>query len=116
MSRAAETTCAQAKELRREETMVHAIRKEQHTKRSNKQRSQREKNPDYKFVKCGGNHEPMSCPAFGKSCHNCWGNNHFSKCCRVEATNKKKVHAIDEEPEELFVDSVQINKADKDDE
>lgn len=46
------------------------------------------------------------CPAFGKSCDNCGKNNYYSKCCRATASMKKKVHALEEEPEELFVDCV----------
>jgi hypothetical protein len=31
---------------------------------------------------CGHQHPPRSCPAFGKQCHKCGKNNHFSKVCR----------------------------------
>lgn len=55
---------------------------------------------------------PKSCPAYGKLCHNCGKNNHFAKCCKAEAS-RKKVHTVEEEPEEFFVDSVQSSTADK---
>lgn len=83
---------------------------------SNKQRSQRETKTDYKCGKCGGRHKPRSCPAYGKICHNCGKNNHFSKCCKMEAVKKKKVHAVEEEPEEFFVDTVQKSKHKNEDE
>ena len=60
--------------------------------------------------KSGGSHKPMSCPAYGKECHNCEKNNHFSKYCKADAFNKKKVNAVEEEPKEFFVDAVHIKE------
>ena len=112
MCRAAETTRAQAKELRKEETAVHAIKTgEQYSKHPNKYKSQREAKADFKCGKCGGSHKPMSCPAYGKECHNCGKKNHFSKYCKADAFKKKKVHAVEEEPKEFFVDAVHIKEA-----
>lgn len=99
MCRAAETTRAQAKELCRDETSVHAIKREEHhTQRLTKQKQAKERNQNTTCGKCGFIHKPKNCPAYGKSCNNCGKNNHFSKCCKAEAT-KKKVHTVKEEIE-----------------
>lgn len=105
MCRAAETTRAQAKELRREDTTVHAVKREQKRKPFTKHK-EKEKTTDFKCNKCGNNHQPKSCPAYGKSCNNCGRANHFSKCCKA-TPNRRKVHAVEEEGQEFVVDSVQ---------
>ncbi|XP_019746382.1 uncharacterized protein LOC109528343 [Hippocampus comes] len=114
MCRAAETTKAQAKELRRGETTVHAINKAQRKKNTfSKQKDQKEKTTEFTCGRCGGSHKPKSCPAFGKSCNNCGKNNHYAKCCR--ATSKQKVHTVEEDDdnEEFIVDVVQACTAEK---
>lgn len=115
MCRAAETTRAQAKELRRGETTVHSINKEQRKKKTfTKQRDQKEKSTEFKCGKCGGSHKPRSCPAFGKSCNNCGRSNHYAKCCK--AALKQKVHTVDkgeEEYDEFIVDVVQACTTEK---
>lgn len=111
MCRAVETTRAQAKELRRGETTVHAIHKEQRKKKTfTKQKDQKEKS----CGKCGSSHKPKSCPAFGKSCNNCGRSNHYARCCK--SASKQKVHAVDEEEEddgEFIVDVVQARTTEK---
>lgn len=104
--RAAETTRAQAMELRREESAVHIVKKEQKRKSPTKQNDTREKSSEYKCKRCGNSHKPKSCPAYGKSCNNCGKINHFSTCCKATKINKK-VHAVGEDEEEFVVDSVQ---------
>lgn len=42
--------------------------------------------------RCGRNHAYKKCPAFGKTCHKCNRENHFSNMCRVR--NVPKVRAI----------------------
>ncbi len=37
-----------------------------------------------KCSNCGGHHPPKSCPAYGKTCHNCDKQNHFALCCRSQ--------------------------------
>ncbi|XP_038139714.1 uncharacterized protein LOC119782701 [Cyprinodon tularosa] len=112
MCRAAETTRAQAKELRRDETTVHAVHKEQMRKKTFTK--QKEKSAEFKCGKCAGTHKPKSCPAYGKSCNNCGKSNHYARCCKAAA--KKKVHAVDEEDEddsEFIVDVVQACATEK---
>lgn len=102
MCRAAETTRAQAKELRRGETSVHAIHKEQRKKITHaKQKDQKEKSVEFKCGKCGGSHKPKSCPAFGKICNNCGKSNHYDKCCR--AASRQKVHTVEEDEDDEFI-------------
>lgn len=36
----------------------------------------------YKCGKCNRNHDAGRCPAFGKTCFLCKGDNHFAACCR----------------------------------
>ncbi|KAJ8391372.1 hypothetical protein AAFF_G00090020 [Aldrovandia affinis] len=43
--------------------------------------------------RCGGEHQPRQCPAFGKQCHFCAMKNHFSRVCRQQR-QPKKVHRI----------------------
>lgn len=115
MCRAAETTRAKAKELRRGETTVHAVHKEQRKKKTfTKQKDQKEKSAEFKCDKCGGSHKPKWCPAFGKSCNNCGKSNHYARCCK--AASKQKVHTVDEEEEddeEFIVDVVQACTTEK---
>lgn len=113
MCRAAETTRALAKKLRRGETAVHAIHKEQRKKKAcTKQKYQNEKSAEFKCGKCGGNHTPKSCPAFGKLCNICGKSNHYAKCCR--AAPRQKVHTVEEdEDKELIVNMVQACTTEK---
>ena len=52
---------------------------------------------------CGMSHEPKACPAFGKVCHHCGKENHFTRVCRQKlqkTTGKqqyKKAHFIEED-------------------
>lgn len=102
MCRAAETTRAEAKELRRGETTVHAINKDGDKRKTlTKHKYQKEKAPEFKCGKWGNSHKPKSCPAFWKACNNCGENNHYAKCCK--AAPKQKVHTVDEEDEEEFI-------------
>ena len=72
--------------------------------------------------RCGSQHKPRQCPAFGKQCSNCQGKNHFAKQCfskRKEGKKGKTVNLV-EEPElsdTFFVgmvncESEQINNPD----
>ncbi|XP_061887621.1 uncharacterized protein K02A2.6-like isoform X2 [Entelurus aequoreus] len=114
MCRAAETTRAQAKELRRGETTVHAIHKEQwKNKMCTKQKDQKDKSMEFKCGKCGGSHKPKYCPAYGKTCNNCGRSNHYAKCCK--AASRKKVHTVeeDDDKEEFIVNVVQACTVEK---
>ena len=72
--------------------------------------------------RCGSQHKPRQCPAFGKQCSTCQGKNHFAKQCfskRKEWKKEKTVNLIDEPDlsDTFFVgmvncESEQINKPD----
>ncbi|KAL7883911.1 hypothetical protein SRHO_G00015690 [Serrasalmus rhombeus] len=110
LCRASQSSRQQVKELAKTEIAVHAVRtKEQHKKRQCKQN--KDKMVDGNCKKCGGSHAPRTCPAYGKTCNNCGKRNHYAKCCTAET--KKKVHTLDEEPDEFFVDVVQASHAEK---
>lgn len=112
MCRAAETTRPQAKELRRGETIVHAIHKEQRKKKTfTKQKDPKEKSAEFKCGKCGGSHKPKSCPAFGKLCNHCGKNNHYADCCK--AATRQKVHTVEGEEDEFIVNVVQTCTTEK---
>ena len=61
--------------------------------------------------RCGYQHEPRQCPAYGKKCAKCGKNNHFIKMCR----SKKQVDNIENAPENvdsvdsLFIGNVSTN-------
>ena len=40
--------------------------------------------------RCGSQHKPKQCPAFGKVCSNCHGKNHFAKQCFTRKKDDKK--------------------------
>ena len=42
---------------------------------------------------CGTHHPPRNCPAYGKTCNNCGGRNHFSKVCKKQKS--KSSHHVD---------------------
>ena len=59
-------------------------------------------------TRCGRKHGANdNCPARGKKCHNCNKMNHFSTCCRSNAT----ANTVDEENTEYFLGSVDTNHA-----
>lgn len=110
LCRASQRSREQVKELAKTEMAVHAVKtKEQYKKRQGKQN--KEKMLEVSCKKCGGSHAPRTCPAFGKTCNNCGKRNHYAKCCTSET--KKKLHTMDEEPDEFFVDVAQAPHAEK---
>lgn len=49
--------------------------------------------------RCGAQHKPRQCPAFGKQCSSCKGKNHFAKQCfskRKEGKKGKTVNLVEE--------------------
>lgn len=58
-----------------------------------------QKNGPFQCKRCGTQHKPRECPAFGKLCNNCQGKNHFAKQCfskRKEKQKGKLVNVVDE--------------------
>lgn len=124
LCRAAETVKTQAKELFSESCNVDAVRRD-----ANKAVRHKSVAPEVKNVetpanregkgktcsRCGTQHLPRRCPAYGKICHNCNKNNHYARCCKNE-NRQSDVHAVDEsDTEEVYVDVVTENILEKKD-
>ena len=72
--------------------------------------------------RCGYNHEPKKCPAYGKICNQCKLKNHFSRMCRSQKQQfkprktEKKVHEIQEEDDVMFMGCIEIKASEQTDE
>lgn len=64
--------------------------------------------------RCGGKHEPMQCPAYGKRCAKCNGKNHFAKQCLTK-DRSKPVRVVEETDlgETFFIDMVSCENVKK---
>ena len=93
------------------------------TKKTNKPKKQAKNKKDGKpniahagnkhtCKRCGRQHPPRSCPAWGKQCSKCNGPNHFADYC---FTGKAKVHSVEYENNELFIGNVERNTTTEDD-
>lgn len=123
LCRASETVKTQAKELLSDVSCnVDAVKRDAHkyhkhktsddkkwTGQSNKNRVTNQKS----CTRCGTQHPPRQCPAYGKQCNKCNKDNHYARCCKNPA-QKGKVDAVDDEVEEFYVDAVNDEKEEKD--
>nr|XP_061820643.1 uncharacterized protein K02A2.6-like [Nerophis lumbriciformis] len=54
----------------------------------------------YQCKRCGSQHKPKQCPAFGKQCSKCYGKNHFAKQCFAKgkpcAKKEKSVNVVED--------------------
>lgn len=116
LCRAAETVKSQVKELVSENCTVDALKK-QVRKSSNAQKDKRltggtRDPPDSsrkQCHRCGTQHLPRKCPAYGKNCNECGKPNHYARCCKSEK-KRSQVHAVNEnEVEEFYIDMVSQN-------
>lgn len=57
---------------------------------ASKQMSKERKATGKPCTKCGTEHIPKRCPAYGKQCHKCKQMNHFAKMCRKQNRDSKK--------------------------
>lgn len=65
--------------------------------------------------RCGTQHPPRKCPAYGKVFHICNKKNHFARHCKNQA-QQSKVHTLNEsDSEKLYVDVVTEQNTDKKD-
>ncbi|CAC5389777.1 unnamed protein product [Mytilus coruscus] len=113
--RASEVSKQQLKSITEDEKTVHAMRKDYKSGHKPKVKHQykdhRKDNPKgqkYDCKKCGMQHLPRSCPAFGKTCNQCKKPNHFKKMCK-----SRRIHAIEEESdsgEELYIGCIENQK------
>ena len=50
---------------------------------------------EFTCKRCGGQHKARQCPAFGKTCSRCHGQNHYARMCPSRET-ERKVHVVNE--------------------
>lgn len=50
--------------------------------------------------KCGREHEPKKCPAYGSSCFVCKGKNHYARCCPKKKSKDKSASTVEFDDEE----------------
>ena len=97
--RASELSKQQVKSIGSAPSAVHALNKRRvkgYNKSKIVKKEEKPFNPRFnassnKCGKCGKIHEKNKCPAFGRTCHKCQKNNHFSNVCR----STKKVHEVE---------------------
>ena len=68
-------------------------------KRRKKHRTRKYKQQeDTECKRCGSQHGPTQCPAFGKVCNKCQGKNHYSKQCftKGKQSGGERVHTVEE--------------------
>lgn len=101
-----------AKEKKEEEETVDFIQKgkmARKNKNGQQRNGSRQDNEQYrkaekgfrrKCSRCGLNHEPRNCPAFGSECHVCHKLNHYARMCLMKPENSsgkaKNVNAVGE--------------------
>jgi hypothetical protein len=94
MCRAAEASRKQLKAIKGE-PQVNSIAKKpmqmKQTKITPNSTHKFDKVKTFNCKKCGDNHEPKSCPAFGKKFKLCKKLNHFAKQCRA----RKRIHELE---------------------
>ena len=119
MCRAAETVKTQAKELFSESCNVDAVRRDANRAVKKKSTAPDVNTPVRRDAqgrtcdRCGTQHAPRRCPAYGKVCHNCKIQNHYAQQCKNQ---QSKVHAVDEsDSDEFYVDVVTDQNTDKKD-
>lgn len=113
LCRAAETVKTQAKELLNETCTVDVARKCQTPLSESVKKpmfSESGRGTDEKRQqtcdRCGMQHLPRKCPAYGKNCNHCDKNNNYAHCCKSKRSFNQ-VNAITEcEVEEFYVDAV----------
>ncbi len=57
-------------------------------------RAVKQKDCIYNCKRCGTEHQPKQCPAFGKQCVKCHGKNHFAKQCFSKGKVKQKERSV----------------------
>ena len=77
---------------------VGMISRKTYNKEAQRQPNQRNKSETFHCKRCGTRHAPKQCPAYGKMCHKCQGQNHFSKQCfsKGKQGRGERVHTVEE--------------------
>lgn len=74
---------------------IAAVTEKMQKSRMSKLKQQKEL---FNCKRCGKRHLPKQCPAYGKVCAKCKGQNHFAKQCfsRGGQSQRERVHAVEE--------------------
>ncbi|XP_070378787.1 uncharacterized protein [Dermacentor albipictus] len=102
--KAAEMTAAQNEIWSREQRQIDAVKLRECTK----QQQCDERPAMFKCRRCGRTHGPRSCPAFGKVCRKCQGQNHFAVRCKVNR-QVREVRGTENSEEEFDILDVSVN-------
>ncbi len=113
LCRAAETVKTQAKELLNESCTVDVVKKSQTPfggsirKTTFKERGRvTDEKCQRSCDRCGMQHPPRKCPAYGKKCNKCDKNNHYARCCKSKRPFNQVNAVVECELEEFYVDAV----------
>ena len=95
---ASELALQHAKTFAGDTTAVAMVSRKTNNKEVPRQSNQRNKSETFNCKRCGTRHAPKQCPAYGKMCHKCQGQNHFAKQCfsKGKQGRGEKVHTVEE--------------------
>ena len=125
IARTYELSNMQLKNMSGEDQQVHSLSKHKKTFKPSKNTASKRESAKPKAVstfdcgKCGTNHGPKECPAYGKICLSCKKLNHFAKKCQLKqnaqpaSRNKKKLHELEVDEDDLFVGEISVNENEK---
>ncbi|KAK3920139.1 Gag-Pol polyprotein [Frankliniella fusca] len=104
--RAAEASRRYAEEIQQELTSTLSV----NAIKNQKQTRNQDKGAKFDCKRCGFNHVYGNCPAYGKTCMNCKGKNHFIKMCKKpKVVNSLHIENSDKNDYQvLFTDSIGI--------
>lgn len=96
------------------DAQIDAVEKTRGHKRISSRFNNAKKQTTISCLKCGRQHEPRQCPAYGVVCHKCGKNNHFSKVCRTMGMKRdnfksKAVNNIESEVDSLYIGMINSN-------
>ncbi len=93
----AKTFYENAKTSGSDSSAVAAVTERMQRSRMTKVKQQKEKEL-FNCKRCGRRHPPKQCPAYGKVCAKCKGQNHFAKQCfsKSRQSQNDRVHAVEE--------------------
>lgn len=90
----AKTFSRSPRETDTESTAVAAVNTRQAGRTYKKE--QKESKDTFLCKRCGTKHGRKQCPAYGKICKKCNGQNHFAKQCFSKNKQKERVHTVEE--------------------
>ncbi|KAE8291509.1 Retrovirus-related Pol polyprotein from transposon 17.6 Protease [Larimichthys crocea] len=81
-----------------ESATAHVAAVHKQIQRQKKQSKPQKDTETFSCKRCGNQHAPKQCPAFGKTCSKCKGKNHFAKQCfsKGKQSGSDRVHTVEE--------------------